>query len=142
MVEVLRGQANRGRQAETARRLVGLPTLAGRRKGSGGSGRNLQRRLTAAEEQEAVESYEAGATIVELGKRFSVHRNTISKALARNGSARRYNLISPEQAADLGKSYRAGASLQQLGDEMGVDPCTVRRALLKAGVQTRPRPGT
>ena len=59
--------------------------------------RQLQPRLHDPEVSEVLAHYQAGATVYELADRYGIHSHTVSEILERQGVARRYRMLSPEQ---------------------------------------------
>ena len=88
--------------------------------------------------EELLQAYEAGATLRDLGNRFNQNRKALSRALERNGTPRRYRLISEDLLLSARRAYESGTTLTEIGVELGVSRDTVRRSLLKAGVKMRP----
>ncbi|GLZ06788.1 helix-turn-helix domain containing protein [Actinomadura sp. NBRC 104412] len=103
--------------------------------------RSHAKQLKEREAQQVVAAYRAGATVYELGRRFGIHRNTVSKILKRQGVRMRMGGMSPEQIDEAVNLYQEGWSLARIGKHMGVDGQTVRSRLLERGVKLRPRPG-
>ncbi|REE94739.1 helix-turn-helix domain-containing protein [Thermomonospora umbrina] len=106
--------------------------------------RDLPGRAKQLKDQEALEvvaAYEAGASVYELGRRFHVHRTTISKILKRHGVSMRMTGMTPEQINEAVRLYQDGWSLARIGERMGVGDMTVRSRLLERGVRMRPRRG-
>jgi hypothetical protein len=100
-----------------------------------------QKRLSPAESVALIQTYKAGAGILDLAKTYGIHRTTVTGQLRRMGippRVRGRDAMDLEQAAVL---YQAGASLKSVGERYGCDAETVRQALIGAGVQMRPRRG-
>jgi hypothetical protein len=87
--------------------------------------------------QQLIASYQAGATVYELGDRFDVERRTVSNILRRNGVPMRRRGLSPDQVDDAIHLYKLGWSLAQVGRHLGVDHVTVLNKLRERGVPTR-----
>jgi len=99
--------------------------------------KQVQRRMRPSEIEDLVAGYQDGRTVYELADQFRIHRDTVSKLLAREGVPRRYRILDTaaiQHAADL---YRSGQSLATIGQRLQVNPTTVRAAVLKAGVRMR-----
>lgn len=77
----------------------------------------------------------------ELGRRFNIHRTTVSGILHRHGVTMRGTGLTPEQIDEAVKLYEDGWSLARIGKHLGVNDMTVRSRLLERGVKLRPRPG-
>lgn len=103
--------------------------------------RQVQRRLTPADQVAVVDHYQAGATIKVLALEFGVHRVTISRYLKQLAVPLRVRGIRPEHVPEAARLYMDGWSLERLGEKYGCDHTTVWRALRERGVQLRPRPG-
>lgn len=93
------------------------------------------------EAQELIAAYRGGATVYELGRRFGIHRTTVSKILERHGVTMRTGGMSPEQIDEAVRLYQDGWSLARIGERMSVDDMTVWRRLQERGVKMRPRQG-
>jgi DNA-directed RNA polymerase specialized sigma24 family protein len=106
--------------------------------------RNPQRRAKQLKEDEAreiVAEYKAGATVYQLGQRFGINRQTVSKILKRYGIKMRMGGLTPDQVDEAVQLYEGGWSLARIGKRMGVNDNTVRSRLLERGVRMRPRRG-
>jgi hypothetical protein len=99
------------------------------------------RQLDGEQVQRLIDGYEAGATVYELGERFGIVRQTVSKILKRHGVAMRERSLSPEQVDEAVRLYEGGWSLARVGEHLGVDDMTVMRRLAERGVKMRPRQG-
>ena len=69
------------------------------------------RQLDADQVQELIAGYQAGATVYELGDRFSVERRTVSNILKRHDVPMRRRGLSPEQVDDPVRCQKAMQSL-------------------------------
>lgn len=81
--------------------------------------------------------YEAGATLVELGERFGVHRRTAAAHLVRRSVPIRTRGLDERHLAEAGELYSEGLTLMEVGLRFGVSQQTVRRALAAEGVAIR-----
>jgi DNA-directed RNA polymerase specialized sigma24 family protein len=54
--------------------------------------KQAQRRLTPAEELEAIAAYRSGLTVYEVGEKFGIHRTTVSAIMRRHGVKMRRSL--------------------------------------------------
>lgn len=98
---------------------------------------NQARQLKDDEAREVTAAYEAGATVYQIGQRFGIARQTVSKILKLRGvQMRRIGLT-----AEAVQLYEDGWSLARIGKRLAVSPETVRLRLLGEGTQLRPRPG-
>jgi hypothetical protein len=95
------------------------------------------RQLDADHVQKLIASYQAGATVYELGDRFGIERRTVSNILHRNHVPMRRRGLSPEQVDDAIHLYNLGWSLARVGQHLGVDHTTVLTKLRKRGIPTR-----
>ena len=87
---------------------------------------------------ELVASYEAGATLVDLGERFGIHRRTAAAHLIRRSVPVHRRGLNKRHLAEAVELYSAGLTLMEVGLRFGVSQQTVRRALVAAGVALRP----
>ena len=100
-----------------------------------------QRRLTSAEQADVAGLYDAGSSMNDLARLFSVHRSAIVRALQEQGVPRRTRGLTDEEAAEAGRLYQEGWSLLQLRNKFGYSDSAVTTALRRVGIQTRPRNG-
>lgn len=100
-----------------------------------------QRRLTSAEQADVAGLYDAGSSMNDLARLFSVHRSAIVRALQEQGVSRRTCGLNDEEAAEAGRLYQQGWSLLRLRQKFGYSDSAVTTALRKVGVPTRPRNG-
>ncbi|MFC5274106.1 recombinase zinc beta ribbon domain-containing protein [Brachybacterium sacelli] len=94
--------------------------------------------LIPAQVDELVARYQAGATLVELGERFSVHRRTVAAHLVRRSVPIRGRGLDESHLAKAVELYADGLTLMEVGSRFGVSQQTVRRALAAEGVVIRP----
>ncbi|TDO92389.1 hypothetical protein C8D81_0143 [Enemella evansiae] len=94
--------------------------------------------LSAAQVDELVALYEAGATLVELGERFRVHRRTAAAHLVRRSVPIRRRGLAACDLAEAVELYVDGLTLMEVGLRFGVSQQAVRRALAAEGVPIRP----
>lgn len=94
--------------------------------------------LSPAQVDELVASYESGATLVELGERFSIHRRTAAAHLARRSVPVRRRGLDERHIAEAVELYSGGLTLMEVGLRFGVSQQTVGRALVAAGIALRP----
>ena len=87
---------------------------------------------------ELVALYQAGATLVELGERFSVHRRTVAAHLERRSVPIRRRGLNEARLAEAVELYAGGLTLMEVGLRVGVSQQAVRRALAAEGVTIRP----
>ena len=98
----------------------GAPTDAERRR--------IQRqvRLSAADINHLVRIYQGGATIMELAKRFGIHRTTVMDHLRRQGVPKQGRKLSHEQIRQAKYLRNMGMSYEAIGRVFGVDGETVK----------------
>lgn len=87
---------------------------------------------------ELVALYQAGATLVELGERFSVHRRTVAAHLVRRSIPIRGRGLADAQLTEAVELYASGSTLMEVGLRFGVSQQAVRRAVAAVGVRIRP----
>lgn len=97
-----------------------------------------QTSLSPAQVDELVALYEAGATLVELGERFSIHRRTAAAHLARRSVPIRQRGLDECHLAEAVELYDEGLTIMEVGLRYGVSQQAVRRALAAEGVTIRP----
>ncbi|CAM3665819.1 hypothetical protein NOMA109596_06015 [Nocardioides marinus] len=84
-----------------------------------------------------VARYQAGATVYELAREFSIARGTASKHLKAAGVTLRCGSLSAEEIAQAIELYIEGLSLVTVGKELGRDHAAIWRALKAAGIERR-----
>ena len=100
-----------------------------------------QRRLTHAEQADVAGLYDAGSSMNDLARLFTVHRSAIVRALQEQGVPRRSRGLTNDEAAEAGQLYQEGWSLLRLRQKFGYSDSAITTALNNVGVQTRPRNG-
>lgn len=136
MVGVLGHYSNRADQGERICELLAV-RLSELKTDTIRTSKQVHRRLRPDQVEKVVAGYQAGATLRELGERFSVHRTTVSELLEQRGVERRYASLSPTQVAEGIRLYHTGMSLVAVGKELGVNQSTVWSALKRAGAPLR-----
>jgi transposase-like protein len=96
--------------------------------------RQIQRRLQPEEVEELVAAYVAGATVLALAGKHSIHRTTVLALLEHHQVFRRGRVLTPDHIHRAVSSYASGRSCASIGKQLHVNPETVRQVLLKAGV--------
>jgi DNA-binding transcriptional ArsR family regulator len=91
--------------------------------------------------QKLIAEYKAGATVYQLGRRFGISRQTVSRHLHRHGLSMRMQGLSPEQTEEAVRLYEAEWSLAQIGQHLSVDAGTVQARLREQGVRMRDAQG-
>ncbi|MGF1661018.1 MAG: helix-turn-helix domain containing protein [Kineosporiaceae bacterium] len=109
--------------------------------GRSGVSRQRQVRLSPGVETRVVEDYRGGAGVVDLARRYGVHRTTIAAVRGRHGVPRRRRGMDSAQVDSAVRLYTDGWSLARIGDRFGVDGQTVRTALRARQVRMRDRHG-
>jgi DNA-binding NarL/FixJ family response regulator len=82
-------------------------------------------------------SYQAGATVYELGDLFEIDRKTASRTLRRHDTPMRRTGLRPEQIDEAAQLYKDGWSTAQIAERMNTDQRTVQRRLSEQGVKMR-----
>ncbi len=95
------------------------------------------KQLDADQVQELIAGYQAGATVYQLGERFSIDRKTVSLVLRRHDVPIRRRGLTSEQIDEAVRLYGQGWPLARIGRKMGVDPTTVLSRLRERGVRMR-----
>lgn len=103
--------------------------------------RQQQRRLTAAEQVEVAQRYQAGAQMKDLAVEFGTHRTTISHCIRRLAVPLRRLGLQDDDLPEAARLYQDGWSLVRLAEKFGCDHSDVRNKLVVYGVLMRPRPG-
>lgn len=84
-----------------------------------------------------MQTYQAGATVYELGSQFGINRKTVSQLLHRRGVKMRMAGLSAAQIDEAVRLYADGWSIGRIGERLQVDARTVHRRLRERGVQMR-----
>jgi len=102
----------------------------------------MARKFTAQDEDQMVEAYQSGCSLVEIASSLGCSVGTVHTTLMRRGVPRRKAgvrpLFSPEQEVTLVGSYQAGTPMGVLAASMGCSTTKVFDTLRKHGVQSRP----
>jgi DNA-directed RNA polymerase specialized sigma24 family protein len=99
----------------------------------------MNRKLNPDEQAELVVLYQAGASMLELSRKFETHRNTVVAHLRRAGVEIRPQRKMTPRLLDRAKLlYADGHSLTEVGKQLDVEASTVGKALKHAGVKLRP----
>lgn len=101
--------------------------------------RKVDHKLRPDEIAALVGEYEGGATVRSLGRRFSVHEQTVRAHLRRAGVILRpVRALTAEQELEAIRPYvDQQLTLDQVGDQLGVGATTVRKVLIRRGVERR-----
>ncbi|PWD52262.1 hypothetical protein C8046_01165 [Serinibacter arcticus] len=94
--------------------------------------------LSPAQVDELVASCESGATLVELGERFSIHRRTAAAHLVRRSVPIRRRGLDECHLAEAIELYAGGLTLVEVGLRFGVSQKAVSRELVAGGAEIRP----
>ncbi|MGJ6122304.1 hypothetical protein QN239_06985 [Mycolicibacterium sp. Y3] len=98
----------------------------------------MHRKLNPAQQAEMVALYEAGASMLDLSKKFETHRHTVARQLAKAGvEIRSQRKMTPELLAQATVLYKTGHSLEEVGRLLELQASTIGKALKRAGVQLR-----
>ncbi|WP_424445935.1 hypothetical protein [Microbacterium sp. CH-015] len=87
-----------------------------------------------------VEAYTQGASVYELGRRFGIHRTTVSEHLHREGVPTRTvrrAILSDEERERAVDAGRSGMSVKRIAALVGATERVVARTLDDAGVARR-----
>jgi len=123
----------RGQLAKTAYKLARvyelLPELWKRKLIVSGHKVMVQRqvRLDEAEIVKLVDDYRTGLTIMELSRRYIIHRTTVMDHLRRKGVPKQGPKLTREQVAQAKYLRNMGMSYAKIGKVMGVDGETIRK---------------
>ncbi len=94
-------------------------------------------RLTAAEIDDSIAGYQAGATTRQLGRTFGVDRRTVARTLASRGVELRGAPMTLGHVEEAAKLYAQGLSLARIADRLGYHTTTIHLRLKSAGVLMR-----
>ena len=105
--------------------------------------RAIQRRLNTTDIARLIADYNAGQSLSNLAKKYSIHHRTVAAHLEECGVRRRMNKrkLTNDDVDEAARRYRAGESLATVGIAFNVDAATVRRELHRAEVAIRPPRG-
>jgi phage-related baseplate assembly protein len=103
--------------------------------------RQVQRRLTPAEQVAVAQAYQAGADMKDLAAAYRVHRHSISHCLHALAIPLRRQGLQEQDLEEAARLYLEGWSLARLGQHYGCHLTHVHQKLIAHGVQMRPRPG-
>jgi hypothetical protein len=95
------------------------------------------RQLTAAERSLLVERYQAGATVYDLAREFTISRSTASRQIKKSGVVLRNGPLNPDEVVRAIELYATGLSTAAVGQQLGRDAGTIWRALKAASVPLR-----
>lgn len=95
------------------------------------------RQIKGDQAQALITAFQAGATVYELGRRFGIDRQTVSRILKRHGIETRWRTITEEQVDTAVRLYEQGLSLAQVGERLNLRGKSLRVHLLKRGVKMR-----
>jgi DNA-directed RNA polymerase specialized sigma24 family protein len=99
----------------------------------------MHRKLNPAQQAEMIALYEAGASMLDLSKKFETHRHTVARQLAKAGVAiRPQRKMTSELLAQATSLYNNDHSLEEVGRLLGLQASTIGKALKRAGVELRP----
>jgi DNA-directed RNA polymerase specialized sigma24 family protein len=99
---------------------------------------HAHRKLNPSELAELAVLYEAGTSMVELGKKFECNRLTIARQLKKAGVKLREQKIRTPDFNERAKAlYEQGNSLEEVAEMLGVQGTTINRAVRAAGGELR-----
>jgi uncharacterized protein (DUF433 family) len=96
----------------------------------------LSRRLTPVAVAALLADYQAGASSLELARRYGVGKASVLALLDRHNVPRRHQPMTQQQVARP-SLYESGLSVAAVSNKLGVPARTVHRTLQRAGVQMR-----
>ncbi|MHB8465603.1 MAG: helix-turn-helix domain-containing protein [Acidimicrobiales bacterium] len=85
-----------------------------------------------------IAAYLADVGVVELAKRFDIHRSTVSAILDRQEVVRYEVGVPVDHVADVVQLYLSGSTAKDIATKLSIDPRTVRELLRKQDVAIRP----
>jgi uncharacterized protein (DUF433 family) len=85
-----------------------------------------------------VRDYQAGASLTELQRTYSLGRSSVQKLLRYAGIRRRRKSLTDAEIVVLAKKYEAGFTIREIATELGLPRTTVQDALKKSNVVKRP----
>jgi len=88
-----------------------------------------QVRLDEAEIVKLVDGYRSGLTVMELSRRYSIHRTTVMDHLRRKGVPKQGPKLSREQVAQAKYLLNMGLSYAKIGKVMNVNAQTIRNSI-------------
>jgi len=99
----------------------------------------MHRKLNPDEQAELVRLYQAGASMLELSRKFECHRNTVVRHLEKAGvDVRPQKKMTPDLVAQATALYNQDQSLAEVGQLLGLEASTIGKALKRAGITLRP----
>ncbi|WP_131824128.1 helix-turn-helix domain-containing protein [Mycobacteroides abscessus] len=97
------------------------------------------RKLSVVERSELVALYEAGASALELARKFECHRQTVARQLKKAGvELREQRKLTPQLLSRARALYEQGHTLAEVSVVVGVEASAVGKALKRSGLQLRP----
>ncbi|MDB2217737.1 hypothetical protein [Mycobacteroides abscessus] len=97
------------------------------------------RKLGTVERSELVTLYEAGASALELARKFECHRQTVARQLKKAGvELREQKKLTPQLLSRARALYEQGHTLAEVSVVVGVEASAVGKALKRSGLQLRP----
>jgi len=105
----------------------------------------LSRRLAPDTVSQLVSDYRAGASSLQLARRYGISKASVLAVLDQHGVKRRHQPLTGEQVDEAIELYESGLSVEAVSKRLGTAGRTVHRSLTRAGVamrdtQGRPRP--
>jgi transposase-like protein len=99
--------------------------------------RQTQRRLNPEQVDQLIAEYQTGDSMLQLAKRWGLHRTTVAEHLRRAGVVVKQRGVPPEWLHEAIRLYKDGWSCQRLAERFRCDDETVRQTLKRHGVQLR-----
>lgn len=97
------------------------------------TGTKIQRqvRLSEVDIIKLVDDYRSGLTVIELSRRYGIHRTTVMDHLRRRGVPKQGPKLKREQITQAKYLRNLGISYEKIGAVFGVDGETVRNSFTK-----------
>lgn len=90
--------------------------------------------LTPSEVDRLIEDYNAGTSVVDLAKKYGIHRATVSAHLSRRSTTRRRPGLDVDECVEAVRLFRAGVSMRAIARRLAVGRRSVRTCLVEAGL--------
>lgn len=81
--------------------------------------------------------YASGGTVVQLAKKYGIHRATVRAHLARAGIAPRDRVPTDPNGDEYLRLYDVGVGMSTIARRFGTTPSRVRTQLIRRGVELR-----
>src|ERR1035437_3893868 len=99
----------------------------------------MAKRLTKDQVEEIIKLYKEGKTPTELGERFGIYDNSVTRLLRKKGIDRTQLIrVSQDKIGQIISEYAAGVSSEIIGKKLDIDGSTVCRILKRNNIVLRP----